>query len=515
VAAAAVDAAADGSTPTERGTGAEPQASRGAAAEDPHFGRTARRLARRRRRFRALKITAGVLAGLVLVTGGGAFYAVHHLSKNIRSAPLYVGTDKKAAVGVEQPDAFGRTPYNLLLIGSDTRSTAADCAAGGDCGPGARADVEMIVHLSADRSNITVVSIPRDTVMDLPTCTDPDTHTTGGGTRTLINASLQWGPSCTAAAVHKLTGVAIDDFAMVDFEGVENISDALGGVDVCVDHSFYDKLSGLKLTAGTHKLEGKSALEFLRTRHAFGDGSDNVGRTSATHIFFSDMIDKLKAAGTLTNLISLYNIADAATQALTVSPDLDSAKRLVSLVTDLNKVPSQRITFATMQNDPDPEEPAHVVMDPRAKALFQSIINDQSLSPADGSAAGGSGSGTPTEASSSPATENVADASPSRSGDGDASGAASAFGASGDPTVTASGSDTAEGSNAASASGSAASASVDISSALDGAQHVTANQSQCVTVSTQYTEALYGNSGPGRTPEEMFAIYKNVPNSAP
>ncbi|MBC3842795.1 hypothetical protein GXW82_29265 [Streptacidiphilus sp. 4-A2] len=294
-------------------------------------------------------------------------------------------------MGVEKPDALGRTPYNLLLIGSDTRDTTADCNLGGDCadgGAGANADVEMLVHLSADRTNISVMSIPRDLMTNLPACTDPTTGTSTNASYGQINGTLDEGPSCTAKAVHELTNIPIDDFAMVDFGGVEAMSNALGGVNVCVSSNMYDLNSGLKLTAGTHSLEGKSALEFLRTRDSFGDGSDNVGRTTATHIFFTDMINKLKSSGTLSDPIALLSIANAATKALTVSPDIDSPVKLVEMAQDMNKVPTNRITFTTMQNQADPENNSRVLIAPGAQTLFNAIANDQSLSPAPGSSAG-------------------------------------------------------------------------------------------------------------------------------
>ncbi len=356
------------------------------------------RRSQKRGRKRALKVVGISTAALLVVCGGGAGYLYFHLAGNIKSAKLYTG-NQAAAVGVEKADALGRKPYNLLLIGSDTRDTAADCAAGGDCangGTGANADVEMVVHLSADRSNITVMSIPRDLMTNLPACTDPTTGTSVGARYGQINSSLQQGPSCTAEAVHHLTGITIDDFAMVDFGGVESMSNALGGVNVCVSSNMYDLNSGLKLTAGTHSLEGKAALEFLRTRDSFGDGSDNVGRTTATHIFFTDMINKLKSGGTLSNPMALLSIANAATKALTVSPNIDSPVKLVEMAQDMNKVATNRITFTTMQNVADPENSSRVLIGPGAQTLFNAIANDQSLTSPSGSAAAAARSTTAT-----------------------------------------------------------------------------------------------------------------------
>jgi LCP family protein required for cell wall assembly len=306
----------------------------------------------------------------------------------------------------EKPDAFGRTPLNLLVIGSDTRDTPADCRIGGDCadgGAGANADVEMLVHLSADRSNATVMSIPRDLVTDLPACTNQSGATTFPGGYAMINNTLAYGPGCTVAAVQQLTDLPVDHFAMVDFGGVVNMSDAIGGVNVCVDDNVYDPYSGLKLAKGTHTLKGLSALEFLRTRHGFGDGSD-LGRTYAQDIFLTNMISKLKGAGTLSDPIALLDLANAATKALTVDPGLDSIAKLVGLADDLNKVPARRITFTTMQNLTDPSNASRVVIGPGAQTLFDTIRNDQSLTTAGDSQSSAASATAAPAASPSPST---------------------------------------------------------------------------------------------------------------
>lgn len=97
----------------------------------------------------------GIVATLVVATGSVGAVAYAHLNGNITASPLFAGTSGNA--GVEKTDAFGQVPINILVIGSDGRSTPADCHLGGDCGPGANADVEMLVHVSADRSNATVI----------------------------------------------------------------------------------------------------------------------------------------------------------------------------------------------------------------------------------------------------------------------------------------------------------------------------------------------------------------------
>ncbi|MFK0280623.1 LCP family protein [Streptomyces sp. NPDC090499] len=356
---------------------------------------------------RVLKIVGLCTALLVLVTAGAGWWFYQHLNGNINSVSL----DGKG--GTEKADAFGRTPINILVIGSDGRTSSADCKLGGGCkttgvqtGNG-NADVEMVVHISADRSNATVMSIPRDTMVDVPACKDSASSQSTSGYYGQVNSALQYGAACQVATVHQLTGVPIDHFVKLDFSGVVKMSDAVGGVSVCVNNNVYDTYSHLKLSKGTHTLKGEAALEFVRSRHGFGDGSD-LGRTVSQHIFLSAMIRKFKSAGTLTDPTAVYSLADAATKALTVDDDLDSVKKLISLAADVNKVPTKRMTFTTMQTAPDPNNSNRVVVGSGAKDLFATMANDQSLTTSSGkksSAASATASAKPTPTATVPAAQ--------------------------------------------------------------------------------------------------------------
>jgi LCP family protein required for cell wall assembly len=227
------------------------------------------------------------------------------------------------------------------------------------------------------------MSIPRDTMTQVPACKDSESGRSTSGYYGQINSALQYGPACQVATVHQLTGIPIDHFVKLDFSGVVKMSDAIGGVSVCVSDDVYDTYSHLKLSKGTHTLKGEGALEFVRSRHGFGDGSD-LGRTISQHIFLSAMIRKFKSAGTLTDPTAVYGLADAATKALTVDDGLGSVKKLISLAADVNKVPTKRMTFTTMQTAPDPDNKDRVVVGPGAKTLFATIADDQSLTTGSG-----------------------------------------------------------------------------------------------------------------------------------
>ncbi|MFD8708533.1 LCP family protein [Kitasatospora sp. NPDC059648] len=339
----------------------------------------------RRRRIlrRALLGAVVVMVGAV----GSGSWAYFHLNGNLHHAPLNLGPATQTR---EQKDRAGHNSMNILVIGSDTRSTAADCLmlnVGIDCSAGANADTEMLVHLSADRTDATVLSIPRDTVVDIPSCTDPKSgRVYPAMPQTPITASLQnGGPGCTVAAVHALTGITIDHFVMSDFAGAVAMTDAVGGVQICVDNNIYDPHSSLKLTKGAHTLKGLAAMEFLHTRYGFGDGSD-LGRVEAQHAYLTALIQKLRTSDMLSNPVTLYHLLNTATRALTVDDGLAGLSQLGSLAARLNEVSPSRTVFLTMPNVPYPSNNNWVSPAPSAAAVFRKVIEDRPLTTARSSA---------------------------------------------------------------------------------------------------------------------------------
>ncbi|CAL9563959.1 LCP family protein [Streptomyces sp. enrichment culture] len=312
---------------------------------------------RPRRRRRVLRWTAVVLAVVLAGTAGAGYLYYEHLNDNIRQDALNLGDSKVAA---PTPNAAGQTPLNILLIGSDARDSAENQQLGGareTFGSTPLADVQMLVHLSADRSNMSVVSMPRDTLLKIPKCTDPDdgeVYPASEG-RVMTNQSLgHGGPGCTVATWQELTGIHIDHFVMVDFAGVVSMADAVGGVPVCVDANIHSRDStghgsGLKLAKGTHPVKGEQALQWLRTRYGFEDGSD-LARAKAQHMYLNSMVRVLRENATLSSPNKLRRLAEEATEALTVDPGLDSVKKLYDLSTELRKVKPERITMTTMPN---------------------------------------------------------------------------------------------------------------------------------------------------------------------
>ncbi|MFF2234335.1 LCP family protein [Streptomyces anulatus] len=303
-----------------------------------------------------LRWSASVLAVLILGTGGAGYLYYEHLNGNIKKEDLTLG-DKQMAD--HKANAAGQTPLNILLIGSDARDSKANQKLGGakeTFGAPPLADVQMLLHISADRSNLSVISMPRDTMLKMPKCTAPDGEVFPASTVDVqTNQSLgRGGPGCTVATWYELTGIRIDHFMMIDFAGVVSMADAIGGVPVCVDANINSrgrdgKGSGLKLEKGTTYVQGEQALQWLRTRYGFEDNTD-LGRAKAQHQYMNAMVRQLRKGTKLSDPAKLMNLAEAATEALTVDKGLDTVKKLYDLAEEFKKVPTKRITMSTMPN---------------------------------------------------------------------------------------------------------------------------------------------------------------------
>ncbi|MFL6061132.1 MAG: LCP family protein [Marmoricola sp.] len=329
-----------------------------------------------RHRLRYLKIAAWVSAGLVLllVAGGGWVYL--RLNANIRSV------DPGRDLGTDRPPSFPGV-LDVLVIGTDSRQGLGNRY--GDDGSVGHADTNLLVHVSADRSNATVISIPRDLMVAIPDCYTASGQRVPGSPRDMFNVSLgQEGrrPGCVMKTVEDLTGIRVDHFVQVDFNAVKTMSDALGGVPVCTTEPIDDVKSGLHLVAGHDVLKGEQALAFVRTRHGVGFGSD-LDRIKLQQQFVASMIRKIKSTDTLTNPKKLISVADAATKALTVDPDISSLRSLTGLALEINQVDSAHITFTTVPVLDSPlagESGRLVLQEPAAHDLFAWVAGDHALS---------------------------------------------------------------------------------------------------------------------------------------
>ncbi|MFI5809050.1 LCP family protein [Streptomyces sp. NPDC051561] len=335
----------------------------------------------RSKRRRILRWVAISLAVLILGTAGAGYLYIRHLDSNIESG------SRSSNEGPPKPEAnaAGQTPLNILLIGSDTRDGKANLALGGSkksVGAPPLADVQKLLHVSADRKHASVVSIPRDTRVDIPECRDAKTGTKYGKANKIINETLgRGGPSCVLDTWQQLTGVYIDHWIMLDFTGVVQMSDAVGGVDICLKQGVWDRPkplvpggSHLKLPAGTRKIQGEDALKWLRTRHAF---ESDKGRAKAQHMYMNSMLRELKSQNVFTDAGRLTGLAEAATKALKVSEEIGSVTKLFNLAMQLKDVPSDSITMTSLPTIPDPQNPNnHYVVNQKDASKVLTMLRD-------------------------------------------------------------------------------------------------------------------------------------------
>ena len=284
-----------------------------------------------------LKFVSAALA-VVLVSGAvvGAV-SLTQITSKIKTVTLVGETEGP-------PPALGSYEggFNILLVGSDSR------AGSGEKGPSSAVhDVNILLHVSPDQTNAVAVSIPRDMVVPIPSCPREDGkgnyHSMAGQP---INVTLSYGGlPCTVLTVSTLTGLDIQYAGLITFEGVINVSTAVGGVPVCVNGPFRDSMTSFKLpAAGTYKLSGRDALMFLRSRHGVGDGSD-LGRISSQQVFLSSLVRTVKSDSTLNDFGKMFKIATTATEGMTLSKSLNNINTMVSMAQVLKKLPLDRIMF--------------------------------------------------------------------------------------------------------------------------------------------------------------------------
>ncbi|MFH9348271.1 LCP family protein [Kitasatospora sp. NPDC017646] len=357
------------------------------------------------RRRRYLRTAIGMAAVLVLsVVGAGAWF-YHRLDNNITTFDAGgVATERPPAPVPASPGA--QVPVNVLLLGSDTRDDGNNSLGGGDEGVG-NSDTAILVHVYADHKHAVGVSIPRDTLVTVPSCKLGDGTWSKPRNDQMFNSAFSLGelpkgnPACTQNTVEKLTGLRVDHTVVVDFKGAAAMTDAIGGVDACVPNDVNEY--GIQLKKGMQKLSGKSAVDYLRARHGIGDNSD-IGRMKRQQAFLSSMIKKVQAQGF--SLPTLLPLADAATKSLTVDEGLGTAMKLVDFARSVEDIKLSDVTFVTAPWRFAGDRVR--LVQPDADALWKLLREDRTL---DGQSTAGTGAATASaSASASPGAGSGANA---------------------------------------------------------------------------------------------------------
>ncbi|MFJ1806138.1 MULTISPECIES: LCP family protein [unclassified Streptomyces] len=327
---------------------------------------------RQRGRRKGVLIAAWTAAGVLVLGGTGVGYLYFKLNGNIKSV------DIDQALGTDRPAKVDNGSENILVLGSDTRSGANKKLGGGTDDGSARSDTAMIIHVYEGHKKASVVSIPRDTLIDRPACTDASGDTHDAASDVMFNSAYSTGgAACAVKTVESISGIRMDHYLEVDFSGFEELIDELGGVEVTTTKAIDDPDSHLKLKAGTHTLTGEQALGLVRTRHGVGDGSD-LGRIQLQQAFIKALVNQVKHVGLFTGGTKLYDLASTATKAVTADSDLGSLNSLMSFANGLKGISAAHMNMVTMPVRYDPSNPNRVIVaEAKAKQVWTALKNDR------------------------------------------------------------------------------------------------------------------------------------------
>ena len=334
--------------------------------------------ARRSRAKKILAWTAGSAAVVLLLAAGGAYAVYRHLNGNIHQL------DISGMLGTRPVDTHPQAE-NIMIIGSDTRN-------GQGRGYGQnlttdQSDTLMIMHIAANRKWVNVMSIPRDSWVNIPSCemgngqlNPPTTYKINEAFAigNLHGNNTTLGVTCTIKTLEQDTGIHIDHFVVVNFAGLKDMVNAVGGVRECNTTPIDDPKSGLHLSTGYHMLNGPQALAYVRARYTLGDGSDleRIGRQQA---FMSSLVQRVKSK--VLDPAAIYGFLNAATKALTIDNQLGGIRGLYDLAMSVRNLPASQVTFFTLPNYPrsevDPYDTANVLWtQPEDNTIFQDFQND-------------------------------------------------------------------------------------------------------------------------------------------
>ena len=346
-------------------------------------------------RFGLLRGALAVLLAGVLFVVSSAGFVYASLSSQFANRVVKIDDYASDEQNKATPDSFEGRAVNILVVGTDSRNGASGELGAGDADdvPGLRNDSTMVIHVSADRSRVQIISIPRDTLVDIPACKHRDGTTSEPTTDDMFNNAMVYGANggddpqdiapgiaCVRSTVEKLSGMSIDAFMVVDFAGFINMIDALGGVWFNIPERIEDDSAQLYIDEGCWKLSGTHALAYMRSRKGQGDGSD-ISRIGRQQQLISAMLRELQDKNYVTDPGSLINFLQAAISAVNVSANLGNASSDATLLINvLQNIDRSNIQFVTMPvEEPSWDPNRRIPSEPMARNVWSALKNDQAL----------------------------------------------------------------------------------------------------------------------------------------
>lgn len=365
------------------------------------------------------------LLTILTILSSGAVIIAHNMQKTIQTNKLtYIPQQSVSMNGdtsAMQPiDINAGTAINIMVIGQDTRSGAENAAIGGNDPNAAnnhQSDTNMIVHISADRNHVDIISLPRDSIINAPACnTGSDIIPARNNVMlnsvfpTAYNATHDDGiaASCLVNTVNTLTGLDMQQFILVDFSGLSDMINSIDGVDVCIPQDLHDDNTGLDLKRGLQHLDGVQATQYARIRHGLNTDGSDIMRTVRQQHLVKALMHKLKDDSILSNPTKLYNLANAALSHVKMSSGLADVGVITGLAYSLRGMDmSTSVNAITVPTEPYIADPNRVQWSDNASKIWDALQTDkpasQAISTDDNSA---STSTTPTTNNSSSSDTN-------------------------------------------------------------------------------------------------------------
>ncbi|MFD0685354.1 LCP family protein [Actinomadura fibrosa] len=323
---------------------------------------------------RGWRILGWVCIGLsaVMVVGSLTAYGLYR-----KAFGNIAHEDVNAQLGPNRPKKLN-SAMNILLLGSDTRAGSNAKYGRSMKNEPPRSDTMILLHLSPGGGQAMGISFPRDLMVAMPSCKTKTGGSTPASSRAQINSAFtNGGAACVMKTIESISSIRIDHFMQVDFNGFKAITNAVGGVPVCLPKDVDDKQSKLKLSRGKHVIKGETALAYVRNRHGLGDGSD-TDRIKRQQKFMGALANKAMSAGVLSNPAKLLQLMNATTKSLTTDKEL-TPQVMMKIAQGMQGMTSGKLRFVTVPSGPDPIDPNRVALTSAAQPFFASIRNDKTV----------------------------------------------------------------------------------------------------------------------------------------
>lgn len=330
-----------------------------------------------------------VVCAAFAFVGTAAAAAYIDLNSTVVNNTVKVISQSTATPTVIDPNAG--QPIQFALLGQDTREGDSNASLGGDDGTSTEnhmADTTMVVQISADRSWVNIVSIPRDSIVSVPSC-----QTTNGTIpaqynimfNSIFSTAYQQGgdlssaASCTMAAINALTGLDLQQFIVVDFQGLRDMIDAIGGVDLCIATDTTDSYTGLSLSHGLQHLDGTQATQYARMRHGTGTDGSDIMRTTRQQYLIKELFKQAMQKNLFTQVDQLYQLAKSALNSLNISTGLADTATLAGLAMSMKDMDTSHIYARTIPVTAAPYDQNRVVWSSDADAVWAKLRENQPL----------------------------------------------------------------------------------------------------------------------------------------